>query len=149
MYARQRKRKLPKGMENALPNVSMEELQASQKAAKAMPTWGEIKSAFGEEAVQTKKINLDSATREGRENRGKLLDMMLPAWAAEAHRGQVFGDKIEKEAVKDDRGRTYTFPKEVVDNVARQHGFHSSSGLHFGPPRGGWPVFDKDGKVIG
>ena len=141
--------RIPEGMENALPNITSEELDASRKASKAMPTWDEIGDAFGDEAVRNKKINLDMATREGRANRGKLLDMVTPAWRAEADRGNLFQSKIEKEYLYDDEGRKKVAPVEMAERMAKAQGLHATNKLSFGPPRGGWPVFDKDGKVVG
>ena len=140
--------RIPKGMENALPNITSEELDASRSAAKAMPTWKDIGSAFGDQAVQDKKINLDPETREGRANRGKLLDMMLPAWAKEADRGMLFQSKMEKEYLYVNQGRKKVMPVEMAANHARANGLHATNKLSFGPPSGGWPVFDKDGKVV-
>ena len=119
------KKRIPDNMGNALPNITVEELAASKKASKAMPTWKEIGDAFGPDAVRTKTVNLDPATPEGAKNRGKMLDLMTPAWRAEAERGTTFGEKIEKVAVTDPRGNTKYFPQELVDNISRQNGFKS------------------------
>lgn len=118
-------RKIPAGMDNALPNITSEELSASRDAAKAMPTWKGIEQAFGEQAVKDKKINLDVETREGRANRGKLLDMMMPAWAKEATRGQLFGSKMERTYMRDSEGRTKVAPIEMADRIARENGLHA------------------------
>ena len=143
------KQNIPEGMVNAMPNITGAELEASRAATKAMPSWGEIKSAFGEKAVTDKKINLDMNTREGRANRGKLLDMMVPAWRKEAHRGQEFSKNTEVTYLRDKQGRRKVAPVEMADRMARAQNLVPDSGLRFGPPRGGWPVFDKNGKVIG
>ena len=113
------KKKIPEGMENALPNVTSDELAASRKASAAMPSWGEIKTAFGEDAVATRKINLDPKTPDGLKNRGKLLDMMMPAWQAEADRGMKFSERMEKKILYDKQGRRRVAPAEMADRIAR------------------------------
>ena len=108
----------------ALPNVTFEDLKATQAATKAMPTWKDIKSAFGEKAVTEKKINLDVATREGKANRGKLLDMMMKPWEKEADRGILSGSRIEKTTLAKGDGRGITVPVELADGMARRDGLH-------------------------
>lgn len=117
--------RIPEGMANALPNITTEELAASQTAAKAMPSWKEIKSAFGEKAVADKKINLDMATPEGRKNRGKLVDMMLPAWAKEADRGHAFNKSVTREKVMDKYGRVRELFSENVEMAKQSNEMHS------------------------
>ncbi len=129
------KKKIPEGMENALPNVTADELAASRKASAAMPSWGDIKSAFGEDAVTTKKINLDPATPEGAKNRGKLLDMMMPAWQAEADRGMKFSERMEKKILYDKQGRKRVAPAEMADRIAYENNLSNHSGNTVGYSR--------------
>ena len=139
--------KKPKIDSSAMGTVTFDQVVQTQKASKAMPTWGDIRDAFGEKAVTSKKVNLDPATSEGRTNRGKMMDMMAPAWRQEAVRGQSV--TIPKTKLYNKRGEKVEAPVSTAENLIRENGFKTQRGLSFGPPRCGWPVFGKDGKVVG
>ena len=124
----------PKGLDTSkIPGITPEQLKESVAAAKKMPSWSEIKSAFGEQAVQNKRVNLDENTREGRENRRKMLDLMSPAWRAEAERGTRANARIVKEELRTSDGRSMFPAAAFAEQVANERGMKPV--VHYGGTR--------------
>ena len=109
----------------------------------------ELYSAFGEKAIVQKKVNLDPDTREGRRNRKNMVDLMTPVWRAEAEDGRIAQSKVVRERLFDDAGRAVEVAAPLAESIAKKSGLRATRRLSFGPPAGGWPVFDKNGKVVG
>lgn len=62
----------------------MEIGRQARKTEALMPSDRDIEDAFGSTAAETGRVNLDLASRDGKRNRSRLLDMMQPVWRRQA-----------------------------------------------------------------
>lgn len=133
-------KKPPRSVPEVKATVTFDEVIASQKAKRALPSKSDVKEAFGEAAARTGHVNLDMSTDEGRRNRGKLLDMMQPWARAESARGELMQQEVEKVPMRNPAGERVMLPASH-EEAAEARGFRTAR-------RGRWTervVFHEDG----
>lgn len=59
-----------------------------------LATWSDVKSAFGEQAVDSGSVNLDLKTKDGFKNRQKLVEMTMPHYRQEHRRSETRNAKV-------------------------------------------------------
>lgn len=108
--------------EKVTRTITLDQVLAQKKAADSMPTWSDIRDAFGQGAVDSGKVNLDLNTPDGARNRQLLSEMMAPGLRAEADRGEAF--KMKMATLYDDANRPHEVPEASVEMVLQQGRLH-------------------------
>jgi len=119
--SRKKKKPKPVVVETTLTEA---DLADAGKERKALPTWGDIKSAFGDEAARNKEINLDLATAEGRQNRKKLRDMMQP-WLGTQIELQGKNAARPRATLRTAEGKEVNVYAETEEAYAKKNGLHA------------------------
>lgn len=102
--------------------LTLDQLLAHKKVKDTMPSWGDVKDAFGQGAVDTGVVNLDPETVEGSRNRGLLSEMMQPNMRAESDAGESI--QLKKVRLYDDANRPHDVPEITAQSIIEQGKLH-------------------------
>lgn len=101
-------------------STTYDEVMATEKPPLA--TWSDVKSAFGEDAVNTGTVNLDLSTPDGVKNRGKLQEMVKKHMGYEAARGLKRDAAVETVQMRTSDGGIKPVPERLAER-AESKGF--------------------------
>lgn len=112
-------------MKKRLPSLqSGADLSFSEASAPTTPvaTWSEVGAAFGQKAIETKTVNLDMATSEGRRNRGRMSEMLKDYMRKTAEQSVTRNGLIPKVAMRTTDGLRREIPERLAGR-AEHKGF--------------------------
>lgn len=124
-------------------------LKAQEDKAAQAPRRADLAEEFGEHTITDLPSGEFECNIEGVENVRRYTEMMEGVRKVDIARGEVVNAARPRDYAFRENGERVELPAEYCDRVARRDGLHATPGRLVGPPRGGWPVFDADGKVVG
>lgn len=104
-----------------------------------LASWSDVKSAFGERAVDTGSVNLDLKTKDGLRNRQKLVEMTMPHYRQEGRRSETRNAKVATTKMRLPNGTLRQVPEGSAARAER-NGLRAVSGRnpHLRYVRGVW-----------